>query len=107
MGLLDRVKAGAEQAASSAQRQAHVVQTKRELSQAYSDLGKTVYALAGRGELTHSELTAGVEHITELQARIDGAGESADTGADAGAGAAAGAGAGAGSSSDGEADIVE
>ena len=99
MGLLDRVKAGAEQAASSAQRQAQIVQTKRELSQAYSDLGKTVYALAGRGELTHSELTAGVEHITELQARIDGAGESADTSANAGPAA--------GSSGDAEADIIE
>jgi hypothetical protein len=103
MGLLDRVKAGAEQAASSAQRQAQIVQTKRELSQAYSDLGKTVYGLAGRGELSHSELTAGVEHITELQARLDGAGDSADTGADAGAAPAAGAGPG----GDAEADIVE
>jgi len=101
MGLLDRVKAGAEQAASSAQRQAQIVQTKRELSQAYNDLGKTVYGLVGRGELSHGEITAGVEHITELQARLDGAGESADTGADAGAPA------GAGSSGGGEADIIE
>ncbi len=45
MGLLDRVKAGAEQAASQAQRQAQIVQTKRELSQGYNDLGKTVYGL--------------------------------------------------------------
>ena len=102
MGLLDRVKAGAEQAASSAQRQAQIVQTKRELGQAYSDLGKTVYGLVGRGELSHSELTAGVEHVTELQARLDGAGESADaSGADAGAGAPAP------SSGNAEADIVE
>ena len=99
MGLLDRVKAGAEQAASSAQRQAQIVQTKRELSQAYSDLGKAVYGLVGRGEVSNSELTAGVEHITELQARLDGAGESADTGAEPVAAA--------GPSSDGEADIVE
>ena len=34
MGLLDRVKAGAEQAASTAQRQAQIVAAKRELSQA-------------------------------------------------------------------------
>ena len=99
MGLLDRVKAGAEQAASSAQRQAQIVQTKRELSQAYSDLGKAVYGLVGRGEVSNSELTAGVEHITELQARLDGAGESADAGAEPVAAA--------GPSSDGEADIVE
>ena len=99
MGLLDRVKAGAEQAASSAQRQAQIVQTKRELSQAFSDLGKAVHGLIGRGEVSHSELTPGVEHITELQARLDGAGESADTGA--------GTAAASDSSGAGEADIVE
>ena len=101
MGLLDRVKAGAEQAASSAQRQAQIVQTKREISQAYSDLGKTAYGLVGRGELSHSELTAGVEHITELQARLDGAGESARRGRRERVAP------GADPSSGGEADIVE
>jgi hypothetical protein len=99
MGLLDRVKAGAEQAASQAQRQAQIVQTKRELSQAYSDLGKTTYGLVERGELSHGDLAAGVDKIKELQARLDGHGDdgAADSPAtDAGAGA-----------SSGDADIVE
>ena len=100
MGLLDRVKAGAEQAASTAQRQAQIVQTKRELGQAYTDLGKTAFGLAQRGELTHSELTAGIEHVTELQSRLTGL-EGGD-GADAGAAAAPAAGGG-----EPEADIVE
>jgi hypothetical protein len=86
MGLLDKVKAGAEQAASSAQKQAQIVAAKRELSQAYSDLGKTAFGLVDRGELTHGDLASGVDHIRELQGRV--AGES-------------------GGSSDGEADIVE
>ena len=48
MGLLDKVKAGAEQAASSAKRQAQLVETKRELNQAYSELGKIAFGLVGR-----------------------------------------------------------
>jgi hypothetical protein len=90
MGLLDKVKAGAEQAASSAQKQAQIVATKRELSQAYNDLGKTAFGLVDRGELGHGDLAAGVDHVRELQARLAGDGDSA---------AAAG--------SDGDADIVE
>jgi hypothetical protein len=93
MGLLDKVKAGAEQAASSAQKQAQTVATKRELGQAYADLGKTAFGLVDRGEISHGDLAAGVDHIRELQARLSGE-------ADAGAGAGGG-------SSDGEADIVE
>lgn len=93
MGLLDKVKAGAEQAASTAQKQAQTVATKRELGQAYSDLGKTAFGLVDRGEISHGDLAAGVDHIRELQARLSG---------EADAGAAAG-----GGSSDGEADIVE
>ena len=56
MGLLDKVKASAEQAASSAQKQAQIVATKRELSQAYGDLGKTAFGLVDRGELGHGDL---------------------------------------------------
>jgi hypothetical protein len=98
MGLLDRVKAGAEQAASQAQRQAQIVQTKRELSQAYNDLGKAAYGLVERGELSHGDLAAGVDKIKELQARL--AGDGGDDGAADAPAPAAGAGAG-------DADIVE
>ena len=77
MGLLDKVKAGAEQAASTAKRQAQIVETKRELSQAYGDLGKTAFALAGRGEISHGDLAAGVDRITELQARLNSDGDAA------------------------------
>ena len=90
MGLLDKVKAGAEQAASTAQKQAQTVAAKRELSQAYSDLGKTAFGLVERGEISHGDLAAGVDHIHELQARLSGEG-----------------GAGADGAADGDADIVE
>jgi hypothetical protein len=72
MGLLDKVKAGAEQAASTAQKQAQIVATKRELSQAYSDLGKTAFGLVDRGEISHGDLVAGVDHVRELQGRLGG-----------------------------------
>jgi hypothetical protein len=99
MGLLDRVKAGAEQAASQAQRQAQIVQIKRELSQAYHELGKVAHGLVERGELHHGDLTAGADKIKELQGRLAGDGgqeEAADAPA---AGGAAG--------DAGDADIVE
>ena len=89
MGLLDKVKASAEQAASTAQKQAQIVATKRELSQAYSDLGKTAFGLLDRGEISHGDLSAGAAHIRELQGRLSGEGASAssdhDVDGDAGA----------------------
>jgi pyridoxal biosynthesis lyase PdxS len=82
MGLLDKVRAGAEQAASSAQKQAQLVAAKRELNQAYTDLGKTAFGLADRGEISHGDLAAAVDHVRELQSRVSGeTGAAADTGA--------------------------
>ena len=89
MGLLDKVKASAEQAASTAQKQAQIVATKRELSQAYSELGKTAFGLVDRGEVSHGDLSAGVDHIRELQARLSGDGASASTDSDSGSDAGA------------------
>ena len=40
MGFLDKAKAAAEQAASKAKETAGELQTKRELSQAYDELGR-------------------------------------------------------------------
>jgi hypothetical protein len=80
MGLVDKLKAGAEQTANKARETAQEVQTKRELTTAYSDLGKTAFALAEKGDISHADLTAGVDHIKELQARLSG-----DSAADASA----------------------
>jgi hypothetical protein len=97
MGLLDRVKAAGEQAAGQAQRQAQIVQIKRELSQAYHELGKVAHGLVERGELHHGDLSAGADKIKELQTRLAGDGGQEDA---ADAPAAGGGGAG-------DADIVE
>jgi hypothetical protein len=75
MGLVDKLKAGAEQTANKARETAQEVQTKRELSTAYSDLGKAAFALADKGEVSHADLTAGVDHIKELQSRLGSDGD--------------------------------
>jgi hypothetical protein len=112
MGLLDKMKAGAEQAVSSGQRQAQILQTKRELGQAYDQLGKTAYGLVQRGDISHADLAAGVDRITELQSRLAaasaGVGTADATAADATAADATAADAGVANAGAGdEADIVE
>jgi hypothetical protein len=79
MGFVDKLKAGAEQTANKARETAQEVQTKRELNQAYSDLGKTAFGLADRGDISHGDLSAGVDHIKELQARLSDDGDSSDS----------------------------
>jgi hypothetical protein len=69
MGLLDKAKAAAEQAAARAKEGVEDVQTKRDLSQAYGELGRTTYGLVENGELTHAQLTELVERIRTLEAR--------------------------------------
>ena len=72
MGVLDKAKASAEQAASKAKEGVEDVQTKRELTQSYGELGKVAYGLAARGDIAHAELTPLVEKITELETRVQG-----------------------------------
>jgi len=69
MGLLDRAKAAAEQAAAKAKEGVEDVQTKRDLSQAYGELGKITYRLVESGEVSNPELTTLVEKIRTLETR--------------------------------------
>jgi hypothetical protein len=91
MGFLDKAKQAAEQAKSAAEKAADKandavgdVQTKRELSKEYGELGETAFKLADSGAITHPELDAHVTRIRELQAKL------ADEGVDEDAGAANG-----------------
>lgn len=72
MGLLDKAKAAAEQAATKAKEGVEDVQTKRDLSIAYGELGKTTYRLVEGGGLSNPELTPHVEKIRELESRSSG-----------------------------------
>jgi hypothetical protein len=69
MGLLDKAKAAAEQAAARAKEGVEDVQMKRDLSQAYGELGRTTYTLVSSGEVTHAQLTELVDRIRILEAR--------------------------------------
>ena len=71
MGFLDKAKAAAEQAANRANETVADVQTKRELSKEYSELGETAFKLADSGAISHPELEAHVTRIRELQAKLD------------------------------------
>jgi hypothetical protein len=71
MGLLDKAKAAAEQAAAKAKEGVEEVQTKRELSQAYSDLGKSAFELVENGEISDPRLDAGVEKIKALKTKLE------------------------------------
>jgi hypothetical protein len=77
MGFLDRAKQAAEQAKSAAEKAAdrandavEDVQTKRELSNAYGDLGEVAFKLADAGAIAHPELEQHVARIRELQAKL-------------------------------------
>jgi hypothetical protein len=75
VGLLDRAKTVAEQATTKAKEGFDDVQAKRELGQAYDELGKLTFELASTGEITHPRLEAGVDQIKGIKARLDDAGQ--------------------------------
>ena len=69
MGLLDKAKAAAEQAAAKAKEGVEDVQAKRELSMAYGDLGRLTFQLVESGELSNAQLDALVAKIRTLEAK--------------------------------------
>lgn len=72
MGFLDKAKAAAEQAAVKAKEGVEEVQVKRELSQAYGDLGRAAYRLLNAGEISHPELLPLAERVSQLESPTDG-----------------------------------
>jgi hypothetical protein len=71
MGFLDKAKAAAEQAAIRAKETAGELQTKRELGQAYDELGRTAFGLVEAGELSSPTLDPHVERIRSLKAQLE------------------------------------
>ena len=74
MGFMDKVKAsvksGAEQAATKAQEELERLQVKRELSQAYAELGEKTFELADKGDVSHAELGPLVDKVRTLKAQL-------------------------------------
>ena len=70
MGLLDKAKAAAQEAATKAREGVDEVQTKRELGSTYEELGKKTYDLLEQGTIEHAELTPLAERITGLKTKL-------------------------------------
>ncbi len=70
MGLLDRAMAAAEQAATKAKETAGELQTKRDLGQAYNELGRKAFELIEAGELSSPALEPLAERVRTLNAEL-------------------------------------
>jgi hypothetical protein len=75
MGFLDKAKQAAEQAATRANETVADVQSKRELSRAYQDLGQTAFKLADSGAISHPDLQPYLARIRELEAKHNDPGD--------------------------------
>jgi hypothetical protein len=71
LSLLDKAKAAAETTAAKAKEGVEDVQTKRELTQAYGELGRTAFELVEAGELSHDRLTLLVDKIRALAPKTE------------------------------------
>jgi len=74
MGLLDKAKAAAVEATAKAKEGVEDVQLKRELSQAYNELGKIAFELVESHAITHPRLETVAEKIRALNEREKGGG---------------------------------
>lgn len=74
MGFLDKAKAAAVEATAKAKEGVEDVQVKRELSQAYNELGKVAFELVEGNEVAHPRLETVAEKIRALNERDKGDG---------------------------------
>jgi hypothetical protein len=72
MGFLDKAKAAAVEATAKAKEGVEDVQVKRELSQAYNELGKVAFELIESNDITHPRLETLAEKIRGLNERDKG-----------------------------------
>ena len=75
MGFLDKAKAAALEATAKAKEGVEDVQQKRELSQAYGELGKVAFELVESNEIGHARLEPLVAKIRSLSEREEGGGQ--------------------------------
>jgi hypothetical protein len=80
MGFLDKVKGNIRETATMAREGLEEIQTKRELTQAYGDLGRRAFELIDSGKLPTDELDFDVDRIRKLKADLAEAEEQAAPG---------------------------
>jgi hypothetical protein len=68
--FFDRLKGATANVAQMTKEGVESVQLKRELGQAYGDLGRKTEELVGTGAIAHAELTEPVARIAELKERL-------------------------------------
>ena len=71
MGLLDKAKTAAGQAATKAREGVEDVQARKELHTAYVDLGKRAFELIEAGTITSDELAPLADRVREQKAKLD------------------------------------
>ena len=71
MGLLEQVKAAVLEAAIKAKETAGELQTRRELGQAYGELGQRTFELIESGDVSVPALDPPAERIRALKARTN------------------------------------
>jgi len=70
MGFLDKVKAGAGQAIDKAKEEAKELQLKRELNNAFEELGKATFERLESGEVTAPGLAERADKIRSVKAQL-------------------------------------
>jgi hypothetical protein len=70
MGFLDKAMSAADQMATRAKEGVDEVQTKRNLTHAYEDLGRTAFQLIEENAISHQRLTAQADEVRKLEAQI-------------------------------------
>ena len=70
MSFFNKAKQAAEQAAAKAREGVEDVQQKRELGQAYGELGRTAFELVESGEISHPRLETAAAQIRALNEKI-------------------------------------
>jgi len=70
VSFFNKAKQAAEQAAAKAREGVEDVQQKRELNQAYTDLGKTAFELVESGEISNPRLDATAAKIRDLKQKL-------------------------------------
>ena len=71
MGFLDKVTGNIRQTASKAREGVEELQTKRELGQAYGELGRKAFDLVDAGKIQAPELELDIERIRKLKTDLE------------------------------------
>ena len=71
MSFMDRLKAATETAAARAKVEFDALQKRRELTQAYTDLGRKTVELVEAGTIAEPDLAEAAERIKRLRAELE------------------------------------